>query len=125
MGITKTFFTAPIIVPLTFRQRVADKSGGFENKDFPVVFTFNRESDGQQNGLKVAASLFSDSDNFERFCRQLAVEPQGIDDFPKEGGTLYERAKAYFSDGDFTELIRFVVMEVERAQKPLEFFRLV
>lgn len=122
MGLTKAFFSAPIPVPLTFRQRVKTESG-FEDKDFPVVLTFNRESVGQQNGLNIAASLFNDGDNYERFCRQLAVEPEGIDDFPKDQRSLYERAREYFAGGDYTELIRFAVMEVERAQKPLEFFR--
>lgn len=123
MGLTKTFFTDPIIVPLTFRQKVRTEEG-IEDKDFQIILTFNRESVGQQNGLKVAASLFSDGDNFERFCRQLATEPEGIDDFPKEG-SLYERAASYFSGPGYTELIRYVVLEVERAQKPLEFFRSV
>lgn len=122
MGITKAFFSAPIIVPFTFRQRVKTENG-IEDRDFPVLFTFNRESVGQQNHLNIATSLFNDSDNFERFCRQLATEPEGIDDFPNDGRSLYERARDYFAGGDYMELIRYAVLEVERAQKPLEFFR--
>lgn len=122
MGLTKAFFSCPIIVPFTFRQRVKTESG-IEDQDFLILFTFNRETVGQQNGLNIAASLFNDGDNYERFCRQLATEPEGIDDFPKDQRSLYERAREYFAGGDYTELIRYAVMEVERAQKPLEFFR--
>lgn len=36
----------------------------------------------------------------EYICGLLTKEPVGIDDFPKDGRSLYERAVDYFSSGD-------------------------
>lgn len=118
MGLTKSFFTKPIEVNLTFRETVNG-----ETVDYPITLIFNRETVGQRNDLTVAASLFSETDNFDRFCKQLACEPKGIDDFPKGKKPLEERAREYFAGEGYKDLIAIAVMEVERAQKPLEFFR--
>lgn len=125
MGLTKNFFTAPVILPITFRANVETKNG-IETVDYPVVLRVNRESVGQRNGIEVAASLLNDSDNLERFCKLLASDPEGIDDFPKapeDDRPLEIRAREYFAGPVYTELINYVVLEVERAQKPVEFFR--
>lgn len=122
MGITKTFFNSPIVVPMTFRRTVRD-GDEFKDEDSLVVFTMNRESVGSQNGAAVATSLFNDGDNYERFCNLLAVEPEGIDDFPRDETPLKDRARLYFASPHYRDLIQYVVMEVERASKPLELFR--
>jgi hypothetical protein len=122
MGITKSFFSAPIIVPVTLRQTVRE-DGDVKEVEYPAVFTLNRETVGQRNDLQVAASLFDSADNLARFCRMLAVEPEGFDDFPKGDKPLEARALEYFSGGGWDSLINYVVLEVERAQKPVEFFR--
>jgi hypothetical protein len=122
MGLTKDFFTKPILVTATFRQQ-EQTANGAEFVDYPASFLMNRESVGQRNGVAVAASLFNDADNFERFCKLLASEPQGFDDFPKDDTPLEKRAREYFGTGGYRDLIQYVVMEVERAQKPIEFFR--
>jgi hypothetical protein len=122
MGIKKSFFSEPIIVPVTLRRTVREK-GKVEEVEYPTIFTLNRETVGQRNEVTVAASLFSSADNLARFCRMLATEPEGFDDFPKGKKPLEERALEYFSGGGWDSLIQYVVMEVERAQKPVEFFR--
>jgi hypothetical protein len=123
MGIKKSFFSEPIIVPVTLRQTVRTK-GKVEEVEYPAIFTLNRETVGQRNEVSVAASLFSSADNLARFCKMLACEPEGFDDFPKnKKQSLEERALEYFSGGGWDSLIQYVVMEVERAQKPVEFFR--
>jgi hypothetical protein len=122
MGLTRDFFTKPIIVPVTFRFSVPTKKG-VTTKDFLIIFEMIRETVEQKNSQAVASSLFSDSNNFDRFCKQLAKEPQGIDDFPKGDSPLEERAREYFAPEGYRDLIQHVVMEVERAQKPSEFFQ--
>lgn len=123
MGITKTFFSKPIIVPITLRQTVRE-GGEVKEVEYQAIFTLNRETVGQRNDLQVAASLFDSADNLARFCRMLACEPEGFDDFPKnKKRSLEERALEYFSGGGWDSLINYVVLEVERAQKPVEFFR--
>jgi hypothetical protein len=122
MGITKSFFNSPVIVPVTLRQKV-EKDGEFYDVDHQIVFVMNRETVAQRNGAAVAASLFNSSDNLQRFSKMLAVEPKGIDDFPKDERALSERALEYFEGEGYNDLLQYVVMEVERAQKPLEFFR--
>jgi hypothetical protein len=125
MGITKDFFTKPIPVSVTLVNRSTNEAGEVETEETVILFTMNRETAGTRKGLEVAATLFDDANNLARFCKQLAEEPQGIDDFPKEGGTLEQRALDYFTDSGYESVIQYVVMEVERAQKPLEFFRRV
>ena len=125
MGLTKAFFSAPVIVPVTFRVTV-ESDGKIETRDFQVVLRMKRETAGQVNALSRVASLFDDGDNLDRFCRQLATEPDGIDDFPKapeDERPLEIRAREYFAGDAYTALVQYVVMEVEKAQKPLEFFR--
>jgi hypothetical protein len=122
MGITKSFFSEPIIVGVTLHKSVKSKSG-VEVKKYPAVFTMNRETVNQRNDLEIAASLFDNTENLSRFCRMLATEPEGFDDFPKGKKPLEERALEYFGGGGWDSLINHVVLEVERAQKPLEFFR--
>lgn len=122
MGLTRNFFTQPILVAITFRETV-EKDGQHETVDYPVSFKMNRETVGQRNAIEVAAGLFNDKDNFERFCRQLAEPPKGIDDFPGGDSPLQERARQYFAPEGYKDLIQYVLMEVERAQKPVEFFR--
>jgi hypothetical protein len=123
MGINKSIFSAPIIVPATLRQTVRE-NGNIQEVDYPIVFTLNRETVGQSNEIAVSGNLFSSSDNLARFCKMLACEPEGFDDFPKKGKkSLEERALEYFGGGGWDSLIQYVVMEVERAQRPVEFFR--
>lgn len=106
---------------MTF-ERVIRREDEFTTERFEVVFTLNRETVRQQNGISVAASLFSDADNYERFCNLLAIEPEGVDDFPRDERPLKERAREYFAEG-YRDLIQYVIMEVEKASKPLQLFR--
>src|SRR5690242_15143061 len=122
LGLTRDFFTKPIVVPVTFREYIP-KGRRVNTRDHLIVFEMRRETVAEINSRAVAACLFSDSDNYKRFCRMLAKEPEGIIDFPKEGGTLEERALEYFAPEGYRDLIQHVVMEVERAQKPQEFFQ--
>lgn len=116
MGLTKDFFTKPIRVTFTFQDTEGEKH--------QVVFTFNRETVAQADAQTVAGSIFSHGDNFERFCNLLACEPEGIDDFPSDSGRpLRERAKDYFADPAYQEIVTLALVEVERSQKPLEFFQ--
>jgi hypothetical protein len=121
MGLTKDFFIKPVIVLATYRAHI-ETDGVIETAEYVAVFRMNRETVGQRNGLD-APSFFSNADNLERFCKQLAIEPEGIDDFPADDRPLEIRAREYFSPDAYVDLIRHVVMEVEKAQKPIEFFR--
>lgn len=122
MGLTRDFFTSPILVPVTLRRTV-EKEGGFETVDYQVIFKMNRESVADKNNLAISASLFDSQNNLARFCKQLDTEPKGIEDFPTGDKPLQERALEYFAPEGYADLIQYVLMEVERAQKPLEFFR--
>ena len=121
MGITKSFFSEPIIIGVTLRKSVKTKDG-VEVKEYPAVFTMNRETVDLVKSAQVAASIFNTSDNLARFCALLACPPEGFDDFPKGKKSLEERALEYFGGGRWDALIQHVVMEVERAQRPVEFF---
>lgn len=115
-GITKDFFTKPLRVPCTFQT--------LDGKQFPVVFTIRRDTAAEATGQAVALSLFNAGDNYEWFCSHLESAPEGLDDFPLDNGTsLQDRARRYFSEPHWRELIAFIRMEVERAQKPVEFFQ--
>jgi hypothetical protein len=121
MGITKTFFNAPIIVPVTLRKTVRE-GDEFKQVDYPAVFTMNRQTVGQRNNLEVAKNLYNAPANLLLFCQMLVCEPEGFDDFPKDEKPLEERALEYFSGSGWGEIINHVVLEVERAQRPVEFF---
>jgi hypothetical protein len=122
MYLDRDFFTKPIVVPVTFRRSVITETG-VDTQDHQIIFEMNRESVTDKNISAVAASLFNDADNYRKFCRLLAEEPKGLPDFPKDERTLEDRALWYFAPEGYKDLILHVVMEVERAQKPAEFFQ--
>lgn len=109
-------------MPITLRRTVRI-DGEVKEVDYPALFTLNRETVAQRNDIQVAASLFDTADNLARFSKMLACEPEGFDDFPQGDRSLEDRALEYFADGGWASLINYVVLEVERAQKPVEFFR--
>lgn len=121
-GLTKASFNKPIPVQCTMRERTI-VDGRVEVVEKVAIFSLNREAQAEKNSVVVAAALFDDASNFERFVKQLASEPMGFDDFPNDERPLEERAREYFSDGNYKDLIKFVVMEFDRAQHPVELFR--
>ncbi|MGA9768400.1 MAG: hypothetical protein WBV94_05120 [Blastocatellia bacterium] len=88
-----------------------------------VMFKFpmRRQSNGEADQDKAAQSA-SQLSEIDRFCKLLADEPEGFDDFPKDERPISERAKEYFSDDDLSYFVADALAAYGEVVSPRAFF---
>ncbi len=128
MGITKDFFTQPVVIPITLIRNEPQEDGTISQSNVRLLFTLRREKHAEMTQAAIASVLGTGTMaeiKLQQFCNLLTVEPSGLDDFPGDERELRERAKEYFSGDNFESLVRTIMLFYEQSTTPLEAYRSV
>lgn len=129
MGITKDFFSKPVVIPITLIENIInEETGEIEQSKIRLLFTLRRETHAEATEAAVQSVLQPETIGevrFKQFCNLLQCEPSGFDDFPKDERPLRDRAKEYFTGDQYEPMIRTIMLFYEQATTPLEAYRSV
>lgn len=124
-GITRGFFSQPIIVPCSFVETFIE-DGKARQELRETFFSFKRETQGDSEASAIASvNGNAQANRLTRFCILLTEAPSGYVDFPSDERPLPERVAEYFGGDEMAVLVKGVLETYDRLKLPLEFYRSV
>lgn len=124
MGLTRDFFSQPIVIPCTILNSQL-LEGELSQVQEKLFFKLRRETNSDSAAAAMASIIGLNGSpelRFTRFCNLLAEPPMGFEDFPMDDKPLSERASEYFAGAEFEPIVRAVMIFYDRALYPAELF---